>query len=464
MRGRTDGHMAFRLFDQKMRAAGLSGACIAAFRRSYELLLAGGGGFIGEDAIEPIAGLEEAPAMVEPDDALFRHTAVIKLNGGLGTGMGLHRAKSLIEVKPGVTFLDLIGWQAAAQREQGHAHYLLMDSFSTSADCRAHLGQKGPLGPPDAWELMQNQVPKVDAATLGPVEWTKDPRLEWCPPGHGDIYPALADSGWLDRLWKEGARFLFVSNADNLGATLDPGLLRMFVDSGAPFMMEVARRTESDKKGGHLCRRKTDGRLCLREVAQCRAEDSAMFREIGRHAFFNTNNLWLRLDGVRDLLVDGGVVPLPAIINRKTVDPRDPGSTPVIQLETAMGAAIECFEDSSAVAVPRARFAPVKTTADLLVLRSDAYEVTSDGRVEPAFDGEPPHVALDPRFFRNIADFEERFPCGAPSLRRCRSLRVEGPVSFLAGVVIEGDVVVRAKGATAELRAGVYRDTEVVLG
>lgn len=455
--------MGFELFDRKMRLAGLGDACVAAFRRSYGLLLAGGGAHIREGEIEPVTGLEEAPAGTGPDDAPYGRSAVIKLNGGLGTSMGLERAKSLIEVKPGVTFLDLIARQAAAQRVRGNAHFLLMDSFNTSADCRAHLGENGPLGPPGEWELMQNQVPKVDAATLGPVSWPKDPRLEWCPLGHGDIYPALGGSGWLDRLWSGGTRFLFVSNADNLGATLDPGLLEMFADSGAPFMMEVARRTESDRKGGHLCRRRADGRLCLREVAQCHAEDLAAFQDIGTHAFFNTNNLWLRLDAVRDLLADGGVVPLPAIINRKTVDPRDPESTPVIQLETAMGAAIECFSDSLAVVVPRARFAPVKTTADLLVLRSDAYRATADGTVEPMFEGEPPHVALDPAHYRTIADFERLFPAGAPSLRQCRTLRVEGPVRFAAGVVIGGDVTVRARRGGAELRAGTYRDGEVVV-
>lgn len=454
--------MGFELFDEKMRAAGVSDACVAAFRRSYDLLLAGGAEHVGEDLIEPVAGLAEAPAGGGGDDSLLGRAAVVKLNGGLGTGMGLDRAKSLIEVKPGVAFLDLIARQAASQRGRGHAHFLLMDSFNTSADCRAHLGEGGPLGVPEAWELMQNQVPKVDAATMGPVSWPKDPRLEWCPPGHGDIYPALAGSGWLDRLWSEGIRYLFVSNADNLGATPDLGLLGLFSDSGAPFMMEVARRTESDRKGGHLCRRRADGRLCLREVAQCHAEDMEAFQDIGRHSFFNTNNLWLRLDAVRGLLAGGGAVPLPVIINRKTVDPRDAGSTPVIQLETAMGAAIECFPDSLAVVVPRTRFAPVKTTADLLVLRSDAFRVTDDGRVEAAFCGEPPHVSLDPAHYKALADFERMFPAGAPSLRRCRSLRVEGPVRFAAGVVIEGDVTVRA-GGPAELRGGTYRDAEVVV-
>lgn len=80
-----------------------------------------------------------------------------------------------------------------------------------------------------------------------------------CPPGHGDIYPSLLGSGMLERLLSEGIQYLFVSNSDNLGATLDLQLLQHFASSGAPFMMEVCERTAADKKGGHLARRKADG-------------------------------------------------------------------------------------------------------------------------------------------------------------------------------------------------------------
>jgi len=122
--------------------------------------------------------------------------------------------------------------------------------------------------------------------------------------------------------------------------------------------------------------------LLLREVAQCPDGDLDDFQNISKHRYFNTNSLWLRLDLLKDRLdADRGVLPLPMIQNRKTVDPRDASSTPVIQLEVAMGAAIECFDGSQALEVPRSRFAPVKTTGDLLALRSDAYEIDAGGRV-----------------------------------------------------------------------------------
>jgi UDP-N-acetylglucosamine pyrophosphorylase len=263
--------------------------------------------------------------------------------------------------------------------------------------------------------------------------------MEWCPPGHGDLYPALIGSGWLDRLLEEGVKYAFVSNSDNLGAVLDAALLSLFAESEVPFMMEVTRRTEADKKGGHLARRKSDGRLVLREVAQCSDGDLRSFQDIAKHCFFNTNNLWVRLDHLKETLdARGGVLPLPMICNDKTVDPRDKESTAVYQLETAMGAAIECFEGATAVDVPRTRFAPVKTTADLLVLRSDAYELLDDGRVMLRAErkGIPPIVKLSPDY-KMVDSLDEM---GVPSLKGARSLTVQGAVRFGPEAVIEGDI------------------------
>jgi UTP--glucose-1-phosphate uridylyltransferase len=112
----------------------------------------------------------------------------------------------------------------------------------------------------------------------------------------------------------------------------------------------------------------------------------------------------------------------------------------VIQLETAMGAAVGSIPGARAVEVPRSRFAPVKTTNDLLVVRSDAYELTPDGRMTPTYDPPGPVVSLDDDHYKMVPDFEQRFPAGAPSLRRCTTLEVEGDVTFGADVVVEGDV------------------------
>jgi UDP-N-acetylglucosamine pyrophosphorylase len=286
--------------------------------------------------------------------------------------------------------------------------------------------------------MLQNKAPKIDAATMAPAEWPDDPEHEWCPPGHGDVYPALVGSGWLERLLAEGVEYAFISNSDNLGATLDPGLLSWFAESEAPFAMEVTRRTESDKKGGHLAVRKSDDRLVLREVAQCPEDDLEQFQDISRHRFFNTNNLWLNLKALqRELDKAGGVLPLPVIQNKKTVDPRDKESPAVWQLETAMGAAIECFQGAVAVEVPRSRFAPVKTTADLFALRSDAYETRPDGSVGliPSRQGNPPMVSLSSEY-KLVDSLNSLGPI--PSLLAASAITIKGPVHFEEGVVITG--------------------------
>jgi UDP-N-acetylglucosamine pyrophosphorylase len=436
----------FTTFQTKMTAAGMGDAAIRAFRRNYEALLRNETGMIPEDSISPAVGLPSVgsiPPVNAAEAGLLAQSVVIKLNGGLGTGMGLQGPKSLLAVRDGVNFLDLMVRQILDLRKSSGTpvRLLLMNSFSTSEDTLAHLEKYRAEGLAEASEveLMQNQIPKIDAATLEPVSWPADPDLEWCPPGHGDLYPALVGSGWLDRLLAEGVKYAFVSNSDNLGAILDPAILAYFAQSGAPFLMEVTRRTAADRKGGHLAVRKSDGRLLLREVAQTPDEDADAFQDIDRHQYFNTNSLWLRLDLLKEqLAADSGVLPLPMIRNNKTVDPRDKKSTPVVQLEIAMGAAIECFEGAAAIDVPRSRFAPVKTTGDLLALRSDAYEVLENGQVRLAASrlGVPPVVSLSDEY-KLVDQIED---LGVPGLIGCDSLSVKGPLKFAPGVIVRGVV------------------------
>ncbi len=435
----------FDAFEVKMRAAGMGDAPVAVFKRSYEALLRNETGLIPEDSIAPAGDLPKADDLPAGSGAdLLGQTVIVKLNGGLGTGMGLQGPKSMLAVRKGVNFLDLMVRQTISLREKSgtKVRLLLMNSFSTSEDTLAHLQRYEEQGFADAHEveMMQNMVPKIDAETLKPVEWPADPEQEWCPPGHGDLYPALVGSGWLDRLLGEGVKYAFVSNSDNLGAILDPALLAFFAESDAPFMMEVTRRTAADKKGGHLAMRKSDGRLLLREVAQCSDADLDEFQDIDKHRYFNTNSLWLNLEKLKaQLTADSGALPLPMIKNRKTVDPRDPKSPAVFQLEIAMGSAIECFEGALAVEVPRSRFAPVKTTADLVALRSDAYEVLPDGqvRLRAERNGVPPDIALSGEY--KLVDSLDAL--GVPGLINCHSLKVSGLVSFADRVVVEGDVV-----------------------
>ncbi|MBK9473906.1 MAG: UTP--glucose-1-phosphate uridylyltransferase [bacterium] len=433
-----------------MRREGLPEIAIRTFAQYYAQLAAGQTGLLPEADLEPATGIPDAEALPAALAAAGRralpHTVMLKLNGGLGTGMGLERAKSLLTVKDGLTFLEIIAHQARA----ADVPLLLMNSFSTRADSLALLaGQSLPdRGLPA--DFLQHKVPKVRADDLRPADWPADPDLAWCPPGHGDLYTALVTSGVLECLLAGGFRWAFVSNADNLGATIDPVILGHVVASGAPLVMEVADRTAADRKGGHLARRR-DGRLILREVAQCPPADEDAFQDIARHRYFNTNTLWLDLPALDAVLRrDDGIMRLPMIRNRKTLDPRDPGSPAVYQLETAMGAAIETFAGAGALRVPRARFAPIKHTSDLLNVRSDNFLLTEDHQVVPNPERAlPPAVIdLDPAYYRFVDDLERRFPGGPPSLIACSRLVVRGDVRFGRGVAARGEVVIEAPPGT----------------
>lgn len=458
----------FDLFEKKMQSVGLNDAVIRSFRRNYEALLRQETGLIPESEIESVENLPSADQLDAAENAshLLSQLVMIKLNGGLGTSMGLQAAKSLLDVKPGLNFIDLMVRQTLDLRQRcGHpVRLLLMNSFSTSQDTLDHLQRYTDknLASADEVEMMQNQIPKIDAATQQPVTWPQDPSLEWCPPGHGDLYPALVGSGWLDKLLDQGIRYAFVSNSDNLGAIADEKLLQHFAQSGAPFMMEVTRRTAADRKGGHLAMRRSDGQLLLREVAQCPKDDEPFFQDIERHAFFNTNSIWLRLDVLKEkLAANDGVLPLPMIVNKKTVDPRDSTSPAVVQLEIAMGAAIECFEGAIALEVPRSRFAPVKTTADLFALRSDAYEISEEGQValHPKRAGIPPVISLSDEY--KLVDSLDDL--GLPSLVDCDSLRIEGPIFFTPNTILRGDVEILNRSDQRATIDGVFENQKWAL-
>jgi UTP--glucose-1-phosphate uridylyltransferase len=446
------GSPALKKAREKMAGAGVDPVAIDTFSHYFRLLEHGETGLVPESSIDPV----DLPSLaaVEVDDEVaaeaVRHTVVIKLNGGLGTSMGMSRAKSLLCVRKGLSFLDIIARQVLHLREEHDAALplIFMNSFRTSADTMAALARYDGLavdGLP--LEFLQNKVPKLHAKDLKPVSWPTDPELEWCPPGHGDLYTAMRGTGLIDLLLERGFRHVFVSNSDNLGAVPDPRVAGWFASGGAPFAIEAVRRTPSDRKGGHFARRRTDGRLVLRESAQVPPADQGALADLERHRYMSTNNLWFDLAAMKAALDQRqGILGLPLIRNVKTVDPADPATPEVIQVETAMGAAIEVFEGSQLIEVGRDRFVPVKTTNDLLVLRSDVYDIGSDFVLDQV-SAELPYVDLDTDHYKLVGDFDRRFPEGAPSLAKATSLRIDGDVTFGKGVQVIGDVAIDVKGA-----------------
>ena len=448
--------VSFAPVRQKMQRAGLDDLLIRSFEHYYAQLGAGATGYIPGAYAHPPAEIADRSTATgfhaEGLDALDR-LVVVKLNGGLGATMGLHGPRSLLMVKDGLRFLDMIVRHVLHLRQQMTARLplIFMNSYSTQEATQQALTAYPQLAKGDTGALplafLQNKVPKIWQDTLQPVEWHQDPTKEWCPPGHGDIYLTLHTSSLLRQMLALGYEYMFVSNADNLGATVDTDILGFFAARNLPFLMEVTDRTAADRKGGHLAQ-SSDGRLLLREIAQCPPEEVAQFQDIDRYRLFNTNNLWIHLPSLQKLLHEReGFLDLPMIVNNRPVDPSHPDSPPVFQLETAVGLAISAFEGAQAIKVPRDRFLPVKRCNDLLALRSDAYRLNQQQcigldprRGTGPFPAGAPLVELDNRFYQFIEQIQDRFPQGPPSLLRCGSFTVTGPYTFGASVTIEGDV------------------------
>jgi UTP--glucose-1-phosphate uridylyltransferase len=444
---------------EKMREGGQSDAAISQFTYALERVLSGAQTMIPSSELEPAPDVPELEQLPDVDAAsVLERLAVIKLNGGLATSMGLQQPKSLLEARDGKTFLEIIIGQTLALRDRYGVRLplLFMNSEATRAPTLAALAKFPELATPELPEdFLQSMVPKLDAESMLPARWPAATELEWCPPGHGDVYASLVGSGLLEALKAQGFRYVMISNSDNLGATVDPRIAGHVVREGIPFLMEVVLGTAADRKGGHIAERVSDGQLVLRETAQTPPEDEESFRDYRRWRYYNTNSLWIDLDALAERFADDGRLELPVIVNRKTVDPRDKNSTSVLQLESAMGAAIASFPGAGLLQVPRTRFVPVKTTDDLLLLRSDVFRLGDEFRVEPTTeDGNQPYVALDKQYFGLIDAFEARMPAGPPSLREAERFVVNGDVRFGADVVVRGDVELDAPDGGLEIDDG----------
>jgi UTP--glucose-1-phosphate uridylyltransferase len=341
-----------------------------------------------------------------------------------------------------------------------------MNSFSTHDETLSALDKIRPSSTPG--QFIQHKFPKIRRPDLAPATWPQNPELEWNPPGHGDVFTALNTSGMLKHLLESGIRYAFIHNLDNLGARMENSLLGYFAENRFSFMMEVAEKMPADIKGGHLARHH-NGRLFLREAAQCPRDEITAFQDITRYRFFNTNNIWIQLESLKNLFEKEHTINLPMILNPKTVDPRNKSSPPVYQIETAMGAAISLFDDTAAVRVPRSRFFPVKSCNDLLALRSDCYvlEENHNLQINPkrlaTGIADTIEIRLDPNFYGRIDLLDKRFKEGLPSLVDCEALSIEGDVYFESDVVIRGSVSVKnSHSPSAIIKKGTVIDQDLI--
>ncbi len=239
-------HLPF--FISKMEAEGLPRVVIDTFSYYYEKVITGETGLLSDRDIISVDPneIEESDNLEHYADAgrkVSENAVRITLNGGLGTSMGLTSPKSLLKVKNGKSFLEII----IEQTEKANVRLALMNSFNTHEATLSALSKINPSNFP--LTFLQHKFPKILQQGFAPAVCPENPDLEWNPPGHGDIYTALLTSGMLRQLLDDDIRYAFISNSDNLGASMDASLLGYFSEKELPFMMEVAERTPADLKG-----------------------------------------------------------------------------------------------------------------------------------------------------------------------------------------------------------------------
>lgn len=412
-----------------------------------------------DEVVVPYECVEPSPEDLESTKKLLDKLVVLKLNGGLGTTMGCTGPKSVIEVRNGLTFLDLIVIQIESLNGKYGCNVplLLMNSFNTHDDT-SKIVEKYANSNIEIHTFNQSQYPRLVVEDFMPLPSKGHTGKDgWYPPGHGDVFPSLVNSGKLDALLSQGKEYVFVANSDNLGAIVDLKILNHLVNNQNEYCMEVTPKTLADVKGGTLI--SYEGRVQLLEIAQVPDQHVNEFKSIEKFKIFNTNNLWVNLKAIKRL-VEGEVLKMEIIPNPKEVD-----GVKVLQLETAAGAAIRFFDNAIGINVPRSRFLPVKATSDLLLVQSDLYTL-ADGyvirnkeRTNPA----NPSIDLGPEF-KKVANFLGHFK-SIPSITELDSLKVSGDVSFGSGVVLKGKVIISAKpGEKLEIPDGAVLENKEVHG
>jgi len=391
--------------------------------------------------------------------------AVIKLNGGLGTSMGCVGPKSVIEVRDGMSFLDLSVRQIEYLNRTYNVNvpFVLMNSFNTDVDT-ANIIKKYEGHNIDILTFNQSKYPRVVKDSLLPAPKSSDSQIsDWYPPGHGDVFESLYNSGILEQLLERGKEIIFLSNADNLGAVVDLRILQHMVDTKSEYIMELTDKTKADVKGGTII--DYEGSVRLLEIAQVPKEHVNEFKSIKKFKYFNTNNIWMNLRAIKRVVEDNALA-MEIIPNEKSIpgDKKGEADQTVIQLETAVGAAIRHFKNAHGVNVPRRRFLPVKTCSDLMLVKSDLYTLQhgqllmDSNRIGPA-----PLIKLGSDF-KKVSSFQSRIP-SIPKIVELDHLTITGKVNVGRNVTLKGTVIIVAnEGGSIDIPPGSVLENVVVQG
>ncbi len=385
---------------------------------------------------------------------ILEQLAVCKLNGGLGTSMGCSGPKSLIKVRDNKSFLDLIFDQLThLNKEFGvNVPLYLMNSFYTHPEIEDYLKNKDL--PVSIISFLQSKFPRLDKESGEPLAFNKNSPEAWYPPGHGDIFHCLQNQGLLNEMLEKGIKVLFVSNADNLGAEVDLKILNTVIKNKIPFVLEMTPKTPLDVKGGTLY--ESNNNLHLLEVAQVPKEYLSEFCGIEKFKVFNTNNVWIHLECLQERL-EKGPLDLNLIINEKRVE-----DLPVIQLETAIGSAIDNFSESIGLIVNRNRFLPVKNTSDLMLIQSDLFNLNK-GKLTRNSKRKISNLPIIKwgKQFSQFEDYKTRVP-EVPKLLNLDFLEIEGDVSFKGEITFSGQVVIKNKNGPISFPSGTILNNQTI--
>ncbi|MEK9628556.1 MAG: UTP--glucose-1-phosphate uridylyltransferase [Nitrospinota bacterium] len=387
---------------------------------------------------------------VKPEN--FSRLVIGKLNGGLGTSMGCAGPKSLIKVKDEKSFLDLIVEQVRVLNQKWNCDIplLLMNSFYTDKEIGEFVSKTDlPIT-----TFKQNMFPRLHSESflpLNPEEWGEQ---AWYPPGHGDFYHCIEQQGILSNLINDEKDILFISNADNLGAVADAKILNYMIDKEIPFLIEVTPKTPADVKGGTLYEQ--NGKLKLLEIAQVPEKHIDEFCSQEKFSVFNTNNIWINLVALEEKLKDGPLS-LNVIQNQKKIQGK-----PVVQLETAIGSALDCFEGAVGLCVSRDRFMPVKKTEDLLLVQSNLFNL-EDGRLLRNPLRKASHLP-EIIFGQPLDQVEAFLNCFKviPDLLDLEELEIAGQVSFEGAASLKGKVKINGTNGLIQIESGRNLEDETI--
>uniref|UniRef100_H3AA09 UTP--glucose-1-phosphate uridylyltransferase n=1 Tax=Latimeria chalumnae TaxID=7897 RepID=H3AA09_LATCH len=389
---------------------------------------------------------ESVKSWTLPNDvsSLLKKLVVLKLNEGLGNDLGCKGPKSLICVRNESTLLDLTVQQIENLNNlhRSDIPLVLMNSSDTQEATKKIL-QEYAHSTVHIHTFNQSSYPWVNKESMHSKAegWStsKKETEKWCPPRHCDIYTSFCHSGLLQQFLSEGKKYVFISNGDNIGATIDLHILNYLLNhtingKHCEFLVEVIDKIHADLKDRKLIQ--DEKKLKDTQVPKVHMEDFTVAPEF---KFFNTSNLWISLEALQ------------RVHERETVQAPSLGDSVAInqgkneiQLKKAIGMSIKSFDNAVGINVPHTRFLPINTTSDLLLVMSNLY-CLEQGCLHLNEKREfktVPLVKLG-TFFSKVQDFLQRFE-SIPDLLELDHLTVSGDVTFGKDVILKGTVIIIA--------------------